>query len=434
MAKVLVIGGGGREHAIVSAFQESSHVSRIYAAPGNPGMTLSRSKNQKIPIELLKANTLKDIYNIVLEKHIDLVFVGPEQYIEQGIADYLEDKGVEVIAPNRQAARLESSKIFAKELMSRYDIPTASYTTVTNIEYGRNHLKNSTYPVVLKADGLAAGKGVFIAENRAEAEKALISMMEDKVFGSAGEKVIIEDYLTGWEASIFAVTDGKDYKLTIFSQDHKKLSDGDKGPNTGGMGAYAPVDKAQQYLETVDETIFKTLFSALKSENIEYRGILYAGLIFTETGPKVLEFNCRLGDPETQVLLPLLENDIWDICTAITKREVCNLELRWLPKYAVNVVVASQGYPGSYQKGSLITISDKIFNDNDIEIFFAGVANKNSEGSDSRLLVNSGGRVLSITALGDTLDNAIRRAYDSLQLIYFDGMYYRTDIAAKAYI
>ncbi len=427
--KVMVIGSGGREHAITHAVAKSKRVDKVYVTPGNAGMMDIA--------EIIPSHSFKDIYNIVLDRNIDMVIVGPEQPLQEGLSNYLDDKGITVIGPSREAARLETSKVFAKSLMQKYGIPTAVYQTFT--EYGQaaqfiktnssqkldrnSSYNNFTYPVVIKADGLAAGKGVIIAHNEGDALAALRKMMLDKDFGQSGERVIIEEYLKGYEASVFAFTDGIDYKMTILSHDYKKIFDKDLGPNTGGMGAYAPVEVPEELLKEIEESIFEPLMKGLKRENIEYKGVIYAGLIFTEEGIKVLEFNCRLGDPETQAVLPLLETDFVDVCAAIASKGLKDLNLQWKNSAAITVVAASDGYPGKYESGKVISIDDSIINDERL-VFYANVK-RNSE----KRLITSGGRVLSVTALAPTVAEASIKAYEGLYKINFENIYFRKDIA-----
>ena len=426
--KVMIIGSGGREHAIAESISKSKRVRKVYVAPGNPGMAHVA--------EQIKLQDFKDIYSFVLEKHIDLVFIGPEQPLQDGIADYLEDKGVIVIGPSKSAARLETSKIFAKSLMQRYNIPTADYRTFSDYEQAADYIEQIAYPTVIKADGLAAGKGVFIAMNEEEALSAIQKLMLAQDFGKAGESIVIEEYLIGYEASVFAFTDGRSYKSTILSHDYKKIYDNDKGPNTGGMGAYAPVDISQEKIDAIDQTIFKPLLSALKKESIEYKGIIYAGLIFTSKGIKVLEFNCRLGDPETQAVLPLLKTDFVDICESIACNRIEKLDLEWENMSAVSIVAASEGYPNKYESGKLITIDKTLREDDSLKIYYSNVASNfyvksresEKEGSREEVLYSSGGRVLTLTALAPTIAEAHAKAYENIKKIKFANIFYRHDI------
>ncbi len=416
---VLVIGNGGREHAIVSSFAASSRVKKVFATPGNPGMVDTA--------EILNFNNFEDIYKLILTHKIDLVFVGPEQYLDKGLADFLQERRITVIGPNQYASKLETSKTFAKELMTRYNIPTADFKVFSDYSAALNSIKKQSYPLVIKADGLAGGKGVFIVQSEHEASVALRTIMYDKKFGQAGDRIIFEEFLQGWEASIFAFTDGKDYKLTIASQDHKRLNNGNQGPNTGGMGAYAPVDKVSLFFDRINSDIFSPLFKALSKEDIEYKGVLYAGLIFTDKGPKVLEFNCRLGDPETQAVLPLLQTDLVDVCEAIDCNRVEDLVLSWKDQYAVNIVAAAKGYPGKSEKGKLIKIDKEVINRDDLRVFFG-----NTETDHNKNILTSGGRVLSLTALGSSLEIAVKKAYENINHVHFDDIYFRTDIASQS--
>lgn len=417
--KVLVIGNGGRESAIVRALSKSKRVTKIYASPGNPGMSQEA--------ELLAFKDFGQLYHDIVKHRIDLVVVGPEQYLSEGIVDYLTDRNVPAIGPDKMGAQLESSKLFAKKLMQKNGIPTANFATFSKYQDALNYVKNAKHPIVIKADGLAAGKGVVISENREQSALALQQMMKDMIFGAAGAQVVIEDFLVGWEGSVFAFTDGDDYQLTVVSQDHKRIYDGDLGPNTGGMGAYAPIDSASPYLPQIAKEIFDPLLKGLRQESILYKGIIYAGIIFTTEGPYVLEYNCRLGDPETQAVLPLLETDFVDICESIHTSEIKKLDLKWQDKYSVNVVAASKGYPGKYEKGKLVTINPKLNELDDVELFYANITRKNS----SNELYTDGGRVLSLTALDSTLPEAINKVYTALEYVNFDNIYYRKDIAHK---
>ncbi len=429
MYKVLIIGSGGREHAIVSSFLKSSRVDEVYVAPGNPGMLLGYEdyySDKQIPVTLIDKTTIPEICSFVSDNKIEIVFVGPEQSLADGLADELENLKVSVIGPKKEGARLEASKIYAKKLMKKYGIPTADFQQFDQSAQAKEYLQQVAFPVVIKADGLAAGKGVVIANDYNQALESVEKIMEKSQFGNAGDKIIIEEFLTGWEGSIFAVTDGHNYKSTIVSQDYKKLLENDKGPNTGGMGAVAPVAKAEPHLQTIEKTVFDPLFKALANEHISYKGFLYAGLIFTDQGPKVLEFNCRLGDPEAQVILPLLDNDIIEICEAINNNSVDDLKLKWKNKYAANIVLASQGYPGKYEKGLPIEINEDIFNDPEVSVYYAGVRD-NDDG-----LETAGGRVLSVTALAEKMPDALKKAYANIKKLSFKGQTYRKDIGINA--
>jgi len=412
--RILVIGSGGREHALARAFARSPRVSTVFVSPGNPGMR-----------DVAQMVTLKDfsaIAGFVLEQGVAFVFVGPEQPLAEGLTDYLQARNVRVVGPSQAAARIESSKAFAKELMRKYGVPTAEYETFDTYEDAVSYLRSASWPQVIKADGLAAGKGVTVAGTFKEADAALLAIFQEKAFGETG--VVIEEYLTGWEASIFAFTDGEHFVSTIFSQDHKPLLDGNLGPNTGGMGAYAPVKTAESRRDDVNELVFHRVLHGLRTEGCPFAGVLYAGLMMTDAGPKVIEFNCRFGDPETEVVLPLLKTDLVDVCEAILDKRIPCLNMTWEQGYAVGVVAASQGYPGSYRKGLPIEPGN---DDEDTYLCFAGV--KESEGA----LVTSGGRVLLAGGLGATLEQARGRAYNRLGRVQFDGMIFRSDIGAKGY-
>ncbi len=416
--KVMIVGSGGREHAVADSIARSSRVSKVYVAPGNAGMTDLA--------ELINYSDFKDLYKVILDKHIDFVFIGPEQPLKDGLVDYLDDKGVPVIGPTRIAAQLETSKIFAKDIMHRYNIPTAEYRTFSEYETAADYLDSVSYPTVIKADGLAAGKGVIIANNNDEAISALQQIMLTKDFGSAGDRVVIEEFLSGFEASVFAFTDGRNFKTTIFSHDYKKILDDDKGLNTGGMGAFAPVDLTPEQIKMVDQLIFEPLLKGLKRECIEYKGVIYAGLIFTSEGIKVLEFNCRLGDPETQAVLPLLETDFMEIGEAIACNRVEQLQLRWKNLSSVSIVAASEGYPRKSESGKLITIDESIRHDDSLKLYFSNVT-RQQDGQ----LQSAGGRVLTLTALAPSIPEAYAKAYANIEKIKFANIYYRRDIGIK---
>jgi phosphoribosylamine--glycine ligase len=409
MKNVLVIGSGGREHAIAKAFGASRHELRIIVAPGNAGIAEE--------FETLELNTLEEVVSYCVQNPPDMVFVGPEKALAEGFADELEKLGIPCIGPSQKAARIESSKIFAKELMQKYGIPTASffftYDENQAIEYIENH---GTFPLVIKADGLAGGKGVHIVQDKSQGIQAVQLLMSQTSKG-----VVIEQYLQGWEVSLFAFSDGENYCSTVFSQDHKQLYDHDQGPNTGGMGAYSPVPEAEPWRNEVEEQIIAPVLRAMNQEGCPFVGVLYCGLMITKDGPKVVEFNCRLGDPEAQAVLPLLETDFYDLCQAIVNKQVDQLNLSWKPETCVAVVMASRGYPGFFQKGYPIHIDPSL----EAEICYAGVASPEGE------LVTSGGRVLTVLSLAESKEQAHAQVYKELKKIHFQDQYYRKDIGLR---
>ncbi|MBP9038560.1 MAG: phosphoribosylamine--glycine ligase [Candidatus Syntrophosphaera sp.] len=403
--KVLIVGSGGREHSLAEAFARDINKTDIYVAPGNGGIALD--------YKCLPLRSKEEIVKWCKENRPELVMVGPEQYLAEGLSNSLNAEGIPCVGPSQEAARIESSKIFAKTLMTKYHIPTASYVAFEDKDQALAYVRYmGTYPLVIKANGLAAGKGVIIADSQKEAENAIQNL---------GNKIVVEEYLKGWEVSLFVITDGKDYKTTIFSQDHKQLGENDTGPNTGGMGAFAPVKEAEHYREQIEKQIIAPTLEALNAEGCPYRGFLYCGLMITADGPKVLEFNCRLGDPETQAILPLLQTSFTDICYAILNNKVSDLELQWSPQSSVCVVLASQGYPGTFPTGFPIIIKSSI----DSKIFYAGVENRDGQ------LITSGGRVLSLVALGKNLSEARRKVYKDVNKVDFNGKYFRRDISLR---
>lgn len=403
--KVLIVGSGGREHSLAEAFARDIKKSDIYVAPGNGGIALD--------YKCLPLRSKEEIVKWCKENRPELVMVGPEQYLAEGLSNSLNAEGIPCVGPSQEAARIESSKIFAKTLMTKYHIPTASYVAFEDKDQALAYVRYmGTYPLVIKANGLAAGKGVIIADSQKEAENAIQNL---------GNKIVVEEYLKGWEVSLFVITDGKDYKTTIFSQDHKQLGENDTGPNTGGMGAFAPVKEAEHYREQIEKQIIAPTLEALNAEGCPYRGFLYCGLMITADGPKVLEFNCRLGDPETQAILPLLQTSFTDICYAILNNKVSDLELQWSPQSSVCVVLASQGYPGTFPTGFSIIIKSSI----NSKIFYAGVENRDGQ------LITSGGRVLSLVALGKNLSEARRKVYKDVNKVDFNGKYFRRDISLR---
>ena len=418
--KVLVVGGGGREHAIVWKLSQSPKIKKLYCAPGNPGIA---ELAEGVSIAVSEIEKLADFAK---NEQIDLTFVGPEEPLSLGIVNYFKEQGLAVYGPSKEAALIEGSKAFAKELMIKYQIPTAKYAAFTNYEEALDYVRSEGAPIVIKADGLAAGKGVVVAKSLEEAEDALKSMMKDVTFGAAGVRVVIEEFLEGEEMTLLSFVNGSTVKPMVPSQDHKPVYDGDKGPNTGGMGTYAPLPHIDSSMtERIIETIVQPTAEAMVAEGVPYEGILYTGLMLTKEGPKVIEYNARFGDPETQVVLPLLETDLVDIVTASLTGELENIEVKWKDKAAVCVIMSSAGYPGPYEKGEVIYGLDQVGNPS--IIFHAGTAAKDGE------IITSGGRVLGVTAVGETLKEARELAYQSVEKVTFIGAHYRTDIGSKAF-
>lgn len=416
--KVLVVGKGAREHALVWKISQSPLVEKIYAFPGNVGI----AEIAQIPD--IVNDSIENLYDFAINEKIDLTVVGPEDYLAKGITDLFEGNGLKIFGVNKAAAALESSKAFAKEVMDCAGIPTAEYSTVTDTESGKKVLRSSKYPVVLKADGLAAGKGVVICNNYDMAEKELQEMLSGK-FKDAGAKVVIEEFLKGEELSLLLLTDGKNVRKLHFSQDHKALLDGDKGPNTGGMGAYAPVSIADDSLyEKVHNKVTLPLLNELKKREINYRGVLYIGLMIVDGEPFVLEYNARFGDPETEPLMFMLESDIVQYFSAIADGDLSNLpELKWKKGYGACVVMASDGYPGSYKKGLKIEGLENI--DENSFVFHAGTVSGNDG------VLTDGGRVLMVTSTGPTVRETMRNVYNCVNKIKFDGAFFRQDIAHR---
>ena len=419
--KVLIIGGGGREHAIAWKLSQSRSVDKIYCCPGNAGIAeFAECIN-------VSQNDFKSLLDFVRYEWIDLTIVGPEDPLSRGIVDLFEKNGRKILGPSRAAAQLESSKVFSKDLMKSHGIPTAEYKVFTSYIHAEEYVKFKGAPIVVKADGLAAGKGVFVASTIEEAMNALKLIMKDKAFGEAGNRVLIEQCLHGEEASFMAFTDGKTIVPMVSSQDHKRIFDDDKGPNTGGMGAYSPAPVITKGLEkTVIEKIMEPTIKALKAEGITYKGILYAGLMIDKGTPHVLEFNCRLGDPETQPVLSRLKTDFMDIAMAITEERLSDIEIEWLDDAAVCVVMSSNGYPGEYRKGDAIKGIEEANKMDGVHVFHAGTAFKDNS------VVTSGGRVLGVTATGKDIAAAKNQAYAAVEKIRFNGMHYRKDIADRA--
>ena len=413
--KVLVVGGGGREHAIIKKLKESKKVSKIYALPGNGGIAADAECVD------IGAKEIDRIADFAAKNDIDLAVVAPDDPLVLGAVDALKAKVIKTFGPDRRAAIIEGSKAFSKDLMKKYNIPTAAYETFSEAEEALRYVENCPVPVVVKADGLALGKGVIIAETREEAVNAVKTIMEDRIFGDSGSKVVIEEFLTGPEVSVLAFTDGKAIVPMVSSMDHKRALDGDKGLNTGGMGTVAPnpyytPEIALQCMET----IFRPTIDAMNKEGRTFSGCLYFGLMLTEKGPKVIEYNCRFGDPETQVVLPLLESDLADIMLSIYEGKLDEAEVRFADKSAACVVMASEGYPSKYETGFEITMPE------DKNIYVAGAKLKDGR------LVTAGGRVLGVTETAETLAEAIDKAYQTVKTISFENAYYRTDIGKRA--
>lgn len=414
---ILVIGSGGREHALFWKLSESPQTERIYAIPGNPGM----GEMTDIAVTDNAA-----ILQFAKEKDIGLVVVGPEVPLMNGLVDDLEAAGIPAFGPRANAAEIEGSKSFAKDLMKKYGIPTARYEVFAEAEAARAYIRSEGAPIVVKADGLAAGKGVVVAMTEQEALDAVDAIMENNSFGDAGERVVIEEFMEGEEASLLAFTDGTVIRPMISAQDHKRAFDGDKGPNTGGMGTYAPAPvMTPELTERAVEEILKPTISAMEKEGRAYRGCLYLGLMITADGPKVVEFNARFGDPETQVVLPLLDGDLVQIMHACADGTLADVPIRWKDGAAVCVVLSAGGYPASYEKGN------EIYGIGNAEklgalVFHAGTAKKNGK------IVTNGGRVLGVVGMGKDIASAVQSAYDAVDQISFKGEYHRKDIAHRA--
>ena len=414
--KIAVIGNGGREHAIIKKIKENKNVEKIYAIPGNGGISMEA---ECINIGALETEKIIDF---VKENSIDFVVVAQDDPLVKGTVDELEKIGVRSFGPNKSAAIIEGSKVFSKNLMKKYNIPTAKYEVFTNKEDALNYIETAPIPTVIKADGLALGKGVIIANTKEEAKQAIIDMMENKMFGESGSNIVIEEFLTGFEVTVLAFTDGKTIKPMISSSDHKRALDNDEGLNTGGMGTIAPNPfYTEDVAKRCMEEIFIPTINAMNSENRTFKGCLYFGLMITENGPKVIEYNCRFGDPETQVVLPLLETDFLDIMEAIYDEELDKIDVKFKEKSAACVIMASGGYPLKYEKGFEITIPENL----DSEIYFAGTKLENGK------LYTNGGRVLGITSIGDNLKEALEKSYESVKKINFKNAHYRTDIGKK---
>jgi phosphoribosylamine--glycine ligase len=418
--KILIVGGGGREHALAWKVAQSSHVTQIFCAPGNAGIA---QLAECVPINV---TDIEKLAAFAADKKIDLTIVGPEAPLCAGIVDTFNARGLRAFGPTKQAAQLEGSKVFTKRFLLKYNVPTAAAGIFDNATDARAYVRKVGAPIVVKADGLAAGKGVVVAQSVEEAERAIDEIMVKRVFGSAGTLVVIEECLRGEEASVMALVDGQTVKVLAAAQDHKRIFDNDQGPNTGGMGAYSPTPLLSAELNGRVHEIFHRTLAGLRAEGIEYRGVLYAGLMIAGNEPQVLEFNCRFGDPETQVVLPRMEFDLVDAAIATADGTLSRMELRWKPGAAVCVVMAAGGYPGDYRKGQPIEGLKAAAELANVTVFHAGTKRRDGQ------VVTDGGRVLGVTALGETIEDAVRQSYAAVKHIRFDGAQYRRDIAGRA--
>ena len=418
--KILVVGGGGREHAVIKKLLENREVTEILALPGNAGM-------EEEKVSLVSGITPTDgeaVAGFAAENAVDYAVVTPDDPLVAGVADALAAKGIPSFGPNKAAAIIEGSKVFSKDLMKKYGIPTAAYEVFDSCEAALEYLETAPIPTVVKADGLALGKGVTVAMTREEAKEAVVSAMEDKVFGASGDKIVIEEFLEGPEVSVLSFTDGKVVKPMVSSMDHKRAGDNDTGPNTGGMGVIAPNPYyTKEIADECMEKIFLPTIEAMNKEGRTFKGCLYFGLMITKDGPKVIEYNCRFGDPETQVVLPLMKSDLLTVMKATTEGTLSETDVQFDDKCACCVIAASDGYPKSYQKGFPLTIPEEIRNNT----YVAG-AKLNDEG----VLVTNGGRVLGVTATADTLEEAISKAYEMVEKVEFENKYFRHDIGQRA--
>ena len=414
----MVVGGGGREHAIIKKLKENKNITKIYALPGNGGISADAECVQ------IGAKDIKGITQFAKDNSIDFAVVAPDDPLVLGAVDALNEIGIPCFGPNAKAAIIEGSKVFSKNLMKKYSIPTAKYEVFNNADDALEYIKTAPIPTVIKADGLALGKGVIIAKTRAEAEDAVHSIMEDKVFGESGNNIVIEEFLEGPEVSVLSFTDGNIVVPMVSSMDHKRAHDNDEGLNTGGMGTVAPNPYyTPEIAKICMDTIFLPTIRAMKAEGREFRGCLYFGLMLTKDGPKVIEYNCRFGDPETQVVLPLLESDLFTIMQAVSEGKLADCEIKFADKAACCVIIASKGYPVKYESGFEIKLPEKT---SDTDIYVAGA--KLSDGK----LLSAGGRVLGVTAIADGLEEAIQKAYEHTQKVEFENGFYRHDIGKRA--
>jgi phosphoribosylamine--glycine ligase len=419
--RILVVGNGGRECALVWKLKSSPLVDKLFAAPGNAGLS------ELAECVDIKADDLTRLADFAEKNSIDLTVVGPELPLTLGIVDEFEKRKLKILGPTKLAAEIEGSKVFAKEFMKKYHIPTASYRIFDNPNEASDFVKSSEMPLVIKADGLAAGKGAVVVEDEPSALSTIHQLMVEKIFGQAGSRVVVEDFMEGEEITILAFTDGETITPMLSSQDHKRIFDGNRGPNTGGMGAYAPTTIVDdRMMKTIHDEILEPTVAGLKKEGRIFKGILYAGLMMTDRGPKVMEFNCRFGDPETQVILPLLKSDLVEIFLSIVQGELSFQDVEWDDRFAVCVVLASAGYPGKYEGDKEIFGLSKARLAEDVLIFHSGTKRQKD-----RVFTN-GGRVLGVTAKDISMEKAIQKAYYAIDKIKFDGMQYRKDIGHRA--
>lgn len=419
--KVLVVGSGGREHALVWKIAQSPMVKKVYCAPGNPGIS------EVAECMDIEAENIEGLYNFALKKKIDLTVVGPEDVLVAGIVDRFKDGHLNIFGPNKRASVIEGSKVYAKTIMKKYGIPTADFKVFDDLKHAKKHISTCDFPLVIKADGLAKGKGVFVCKTLEEADRNIDDIMKEKIFGYAGERIVIEEFLSGEEVSILAITDGKTIVPLSSVQDHKAVYEGDKGPNTGGMGAYSPVPFVTDDLQSsIEENILVPIVHALKKENRPYKGVIYAGLMITNAGPKVLEFNARFGDPETQVLLMRMKSDLVPLLLSTVKNNIEEVEIEWHDGVSVCVIMASKGYPDKYEKGLPVFGLEAVKNVNNVQVFHAGTTIKDGK------VVTNGGRVLGVTILERDLEKAQKNVYEAIKKLSFDGAHYRKDIGTKA--
>lgn len=419
--KVLVIGSGGREHVLCWKFKQSAEVKKLYCAPGNGGIA------QIAECVDLKVEDIAGLLKFAKKNKIDLTVVGPEGPLVAGIVDEFEKAGLTIFGPNKLAAQLEGSKVFAKEFMHRRNIPTATFKIFDDYKEAKEFLAKAQFPLVVKAEGLAAGKGVVVCQTLKQAEEAIVQIMKDKIFKEAGKRVVIEECLEGEEVSILAISDGENHVILDSAQDHKRIFDDDLGPNTGGMGAYSPAPIAtSDLLKKIETRVIEPTIRGMSREGFPFKGVLYAGIMITVNGPMVLEYNVRFGDPEAQAVLPRLKNDLAELLLAAAEGRLNEVSLAWDPRSCVCVVMSSGGYPNKYQTGKEITGLDKVSKKSDTIVFHAGTQ------KDGDTILTSGGRVLGVTGLGDGVEEAINKAYTAVDKIKFDHCFFRRDIGEKA--